>query len=105
VPDHGEALGQESDLIEGHAASVAGRRLALEADLVASSQTPRHTTETTMGSPVGENSKHSLPQRRSSSQMSMDSAFTAAPASAELPPGSMKKSVCGCADTVTAPTA
>jgi hypothetical protein len=31
----GEALGQESDLVEGHSAPVAGRRLALEADLVA----------------------------------------------------------------------
>src|ERR1700685_2327393 len=105
----------------------------------ASSETPRHTTETTMGSPAGENSKHSLPQRRSSSQsrstpasnveakptvtralswkspsgaspssvtaLSMDSAFTAAPASAEPPPGSMKMSLCGWADTVTAPTA
>ena len=94
-----------------------------------------------MGSPAGENSKHSLPQRRSSSQsrstpaskaeakptvtralswkspsgtspssvtaLSMDSAFSAAPApaSAEPLPGSMKMSVCGCADTVTAPTA
>jgi hypothetical protein len=35
VAEIGEALGQESDLVEGHAASVAGRRLALEADLVA----------------------------------------------------------------------
>src|SRR5580698_3796921 len=34
----------------------------------ASSQTPRQTTETIMGSPAGENSKHSLAQRRSSSQ-------------------------------------
>jgi hypothetical protein len=35
VAEIGQALRQESDLIEGHAASVAGRRLALEADLVA----------------------------------------------------------------------
>src|ERR1700691_4817619 len=35
----------------------------------ASSETPRQTTETTMGSPAGENSKHSLPQCRSSSQI------------------------------------
>src|SRR5580692_3749530 len=34
----------------------------------ASSDTPRQTTETIMGSPAGENSKHSLAQRRSSSQ-------------------------------------
>src|ERR1700722_98559 len=34
----------------------------------ASSETPRQTTDTIMGSPAGENSKHSLAQRRSSSQ-------------------------------------
>src|SRR3984957_4220631 len=35
----------------------------------ASSETPRQTTETTMGSPAGENSKHSLPQYPSLSQI------------------------------------
>jgi hypothetical protein len=35
VAEIGEALGQEPDLVEGHAASVAGGRLALESDLVA----------------------------------------------------------------------
>src|ERR1700733_14317784 len=44
----------------------------------ASSETPRQTTETIMGSPAGENSKHSLPQCRSSSQIRSTPASKAA---------------------------